>query len=71
MPLSDLEYESQTRSSLTTSSLTYSLVVTVEMSRRDELGPQQLSDIVSVRTCLHKKQCDGLKAAKQSVCICV
>ena len=48
MPPSDLEYESSPmRSTATTSSLKYALVVTVEMSMRDdECGPQQLSDIV-------------------------
>ena len=47
MPVSDLEYESPMNNAGTTSSLKYALVVTVEMSiRDDECGPQQLSDIV-------------------------
>ena len=47
VPPSDLEYESPVNSNGTTNSLKYTLVVTVEMSMRDdEHGPQQLSDIV-------------------------
>lgn len=47
VPPSYLEYESPVNSTGTTNSLKYALVVTVEMSMRDdEHGPQQLSDIV-------------------------
>jgi len=47
VPPSDLEYEPPMNGAGTTSSLKYVLVVTVEMSMRDdERGPQQLSDIV-------------------------
>ena len=47
VPPSDLEYESPMCSTATTNRLKYALVVTVEMSTRDdECGPQQLFDIV-------------------------
>lgn len=47
VPPSYLEYESPVNNTGMTNSLKYALVVTVEMSMRDdEHGPQQLSDIV-------------------------
>lgn len=47
VPPSDLEYKSPMCSTANASNLNYTLVVTVEMSMRDdECGPQQLSDIV-------------------------
>jgi len=47
VPSSDLIYKAPMNSTGSTSNLKYALVVTVEMSMRDdELGPQQLSDIV-------------------------
>ena len=47
VPPSDLEYKSPMCSTANASNLKYTLVVTVEMSvRDDECGPQQLSDIV-------------------------
>ena len=47
VPPVDLIGESSTGTSAATVSSNYELVVTVEMSRWDEQGPQQLSDIVS------------------------
>lgn len=48
IPPVDLIGESSTGTSAATVSSNYELVVTVEMSRWDEQGPQQLSDIVAV-----------------------
>ena len=43
VPPTDLEYASLLSDAAPSS---YTLLVTVEMSRNDEMGPQQLSDIV-------------------------
>lgn len=54
VPPADLQYVSSSSSSsnpaVTTNHSVYSLVVTVEMCRKDELGPDQLSDIVALMT---------------------
>ncbi|KAL9952387.1 hypothetical protein ACROYT_G039637 [Oculina patagonica] len=71
VPASDAEYESPTSSNVTTSSLTYALVVTVEMCGRDELGTQQLTDIVALITAINFSHSPAGKCTSSIAMQCV